>query len=280
MSKKICAALTAAKLYFYKNVLNFIVGIAVALMVAVLANYLFSFPFVRSSDQAIWGQFGDYFGGVLNPFLSFLALIAVVVSLRNQSEEVAAARKEASAAISMQAEQTKVFQKQSFESVFFGLVQLHLKNVDRIKAPAEALELGAGTEFELITRLYNIDMIDNGLDPAARKVVLRTQYLQRQAIDYSNKFMSEFGNKIVHYFATLEEILKYIDSSSRPLAVDTGQYVSIFKALLAPEEIECLFMYSLSDKGKGLRPFMVQHKLWDLMPERRRLDLAKELLKS
>lgn len=57
------------------------------LIVAVLFNYFSSFSGVVSSKQEVWGQFGDYFGGVLNPILSFFALIGLLVTLRGQQEE-------------------------------------------------------------------------------------------------------------------------------------------------------------------------------------------------
>ncbi|MBF6037755.1 hypothetical protein H8F22_02590 [Pseudomonas sp. P154a] len=260
------------------NRLKIIIGTAIVLMAAVLINYFVSFPAIRSTDQAVWGQFGDYFGGVLNPLLSFCALIAVVLSLRSQSEEVAAARKEASAAIAMQTEQTQVFQQQSFESVFFGLIQLHLKNVDRVKAPVRAEDAGNGTTFELIIRSYNLDRVDDGIDQNIPRALGGTQYQQKQVSDYCNRFMEQYGNRIVHYFATLEEILKYVDSRSRPKSVGSSQYISIFKSLLSPEEVECLLMYAISDKGKSLRPFMAQHNLCALVPRRARIGLAEQIL--
>jgi hypothetical protein len=39
--------------------------------------------------MAAWGQFGDFLGGVLNPLLSLLALLAVVKNLRLQAEQLA-----------------------------------------------------------------------------------------------------------------------------------------------------------------------------------------------
>jgi hypothetical protein len=44
---------------------------------------------LNEKTMAAWGQFGDFLGGVLNPLLSFLALLAVVKNLRLQSEQMA-----------------------------------------------------------------------------------------------------------------------------------------------------------------------------------------------
>jgi len=261
---------------FSRNFLEIIIGFAAALILLVIACYLVNFLGAFSDDKAVWGQFGDYFGGVLNPILSFFALIAVLLSLRSQSKEVAAARKEASAAIAMQLEQTKVFQQQSFESAFFGLIQLHLKNLERVRAP-DGVD-GHGTVFELISIKFNLDRVDDGIDLKIPRATGGIQYNQHQVYSYCNGFMTSYGHKIAYYFATLEEIIKYIDSASRPKSVDPEQYVSIFKSLLSPEEIECLLMYAVSERGKSIRRFLVQHKLYMLMPRRARLDLAVQFI--
>jgi hypothetical protein len=47
----------------------------------ILFRYFLQFPGGWSPDQAMWGHFGDFVGGVLNPVISWLGLIAVVISL-------------------------------------------------------------------------------------------------------------------------------------------------------------------------------------------------------
>jgi hypothetical protein len=61
-------------------VLGFLGAAGVVAAVA-LALYRHTFGGPASQDQAVWGQFGDFLGGVLNPFLQFAALFGVVVSL-------------------------------------------------------------------------------------------------------------------------------------------------------------------------------------------------------
>jgi len=54
------------------------------------SNFLGDF----SQHQDKWGQFGDYFGGILNPTFSFLALIALLCTLYVQRYELKNARGE------------------------------------------------------------------------------------------------------------------------------------------------------------------------------------------
>lgn len=54
------------------------------MIVGVAGRYVSVFSTYVLNDQEKWGQFGDYFGGVLNPILSFFAFIALLVTLRTQ----------------------------------------------------------------------------------------------------------------------------------------------------------------------------------------------------
>jgi hypothetical protein len=61
---------------------------AFSFVVAVIAVYIFMFGVERSSDQAVWGAFGDYFGGILNPVFAFFAFLGVLWSLDMQSKQI------------------------------------------------------------------------------------------------------------------------------------------------------------------------------------------------
>jgi uncharacterized membrane protein len=57
--------------------------------------YFCNFHGSLSNTQAEWGTFGDFMGGVLNPVLSFLGLIALLATLFFQSEELEISRRDA-----------------------------------------------------------------------------------------------------------------------------------------------------------------------------------------
>ncbi len=62
--------------------------------------YIYNFApgnwFSLSSKPDDWGVFGDYVGGVLNPFFSFLAFIGVIITVILQSRQLDIARQQAS----------------------------------------------------------------------------------------------------------------------------------------------------------------------------------------
>jgi hypothetical protein len=69
--------------------------IIVLLIMLLIGSYIDTFrnqPI--SKDPAHWGQMGDFFGGMLNPILAFASFIALLYTIRIQSEELKLTREE------------------------------------------------------------------------------------------------------------------------------------------------------------------------------------------
>lgn len=80
-----------------KTVLNFIatiVGLALAIIFVAVFLYFLKFRGQLSNDQAVWGAFGDFVGGIANPVLSFFSLVALLITLVLQRKELSYTRKE------------------------------------------------------------------------------------------------------------------------------------------------------------------------------------------
>ncbi|MGC3526412.1 hypothetical protein [Pseudomonas aeruginosa] len=76
--------------------------IAALILVGVICGiYISNFGTTRSADPAIWGQFGDYIGGVLNPLFALAAFLSALWSIDLQ-------RRESRAAAEQLAEQTQI----------------------------------------------------------------------------------------------------------------------------------------------------------------------------
>lgn len=60
-------------------------AIVLALLVLILLLYFYKFNAQISDDHAVWGQFGDYVGGILNPILGFFSFVALLITLRMQA---------------------------------------------------------------------------------------------------------------------------------------------------------------------------------------------------
>ncbi|MHC9510344.1 hypothetical protein [Kangiella sp. M94] len=67
--------------YFSRSEILLVV-IGVLGFTTVAFSYVFSFYGNVSGDINDWAKLGDFFGGVLNPFVAFLAFIAILMTLR------------------------------------------------------------------------------------------------------------------------------------------------------------------------------------------------------
>lgn len=104
------------------------------LIACVSIFYITSFGTTRSTDPAVWGQFGDYFGGVLNPALSFCAFVGLLFTLRGQHAE------------SMRVEDRH--QEQIFDARIFQMLGLLSETATEIKLSAGVGNGGPAAEQE------------------------------------------------------------------------------------------------------------------------------------
>ncbi|MGP0173266.1 hypothetical protein ACSVIJ_15480 [Pseudomonas sp. NCHU5208] len=105
-----------------KWIVEFAVAIVVVVAVVVLYQYFSQFDGPKSSSQEVWGQFGDFVGGTLNPILGFVSVLVLVATLGLQRKELSEARETARENNNILAEQLKVMHAQSLESTFFKMV--------------------------------------------------------------------------------------------------------------------------------------------------------------
>ena len=77
--------------YTMARSLRWLLAIGAVSAVGVQGLYLYKFgswPITLSSDPAVWGQYGDYIGGLLNPIFSSLAFSGLVVTIVLQARQI------------------------------------------------------------------------------------------------------------------------------------------------------------------------------------------------
>ena len=141
-----------------KNNIELFAGIAAGLIfVLVLIPYIKNFGTTWSSDNDVWGQFGDYLGGSLNPVFGLLTLLVLLYNTRMQQREIKKNSR-------LMAKQTKMLNKQvgltkqrAIEDFAFQLleeartdeyVQAALKAEGNIVAGIFILSLNADGEYD------------------------------------------------------------------------------------------------------------------------------------
>ncbi len=88
-----------------------------------IANFYIYLKYEISTDTAVWGQLGDYFGGLLNPILSFLSIVLLIKSLTLQNEANRALKEELD-------NSKKTERLRSFETHFFNMIESQKNTFD------------------------------------------------------------------------------------------------------------------------------------------------------
>lgn len=186
-------AMTSAEVF---KLLSWIFSVALVVVVVVFLVYFSNFHVSLSTSNADWGTFGDFVGGTLNPILSFLGLIALLLTIVLQSKELESTRKELERAASAQ-EKTEVVLKaqaatqvkQQFEGTFFSLLEQHNKLLEKLSATN-----------------------NEQAGPSSELVLIRNEVFFRGAKDLvSAKRSIESVNMLCgHYFRVLYQLLKFV----------------------------------------------------------------------
>lgn len=119
-------------------------------VISYVKNFFGDLSYGLSSDTAVWGQFGDYIGGVLNPLLSFISVVLLIKSLNLQNQANCDLREE----LRRNERDEKI---KSFGVLFFNMIdsQKSLLNNLKIKNSANYLS-GVGVD--------SIIFIENGIE--------------------------------------------------------------------------------------------------------------------
>ena len=181
-----------------------------------------------SNDPATWGTFGDYLGGTLNPIISFLALIGLLYTIHQQSQEMQATREELKQAaeqqrqqVEQQSRQSEIFNLQQFESTFFSLLNQHNKIIEKIMTPIEEERIEAIQKSGIITngeliKHNTIKMIKSNYQYSFTVNPNGNRYSKFSEQNYwriSNYHIANeifISHELRRYFITLFQILKFI----------------------------------------------------------------------
>lgn len=210
--------------------------IAVICCCVVAYQYKKNFPGDITASHEAWGQFGDFFGGTLNPILAMLSLFAILGALIIQSRELS----HSTAALREQSDHLSV---QAFENTFFAMLQINSENARGLDLEdtekSDGYNPGRGAFRFLVSRLraaYELASKQSASVKDEREVIATAYQV----------FSSTNDSFIGHYLNGLERIIEFIELR-RP--ADRGQYYLIVGAQLSQNELILLFYHSLRCKG-------------------------------
>ena len=225
-----------------------------------------------------WGQLGDFIGGILNPLLSFCALIAVLYNLSLQREELALARKDARDAQDIQIKQSAIFKQQNFESVFFRLLEVHSSLSKSMR-----IRVGAGSNakvYEGEDAFRHLELKYLGASYLEPNQYIPLDDQLKEVREKSQLFLDDHVGSVGHYYRNIYQILKYVDGfgsasfgapNKPPVGMEVRRalrsyrsqrnYANILRAQLSSSEVSCLFLNCLAKQGDGLKFYVEKYSM-------------------
>jgi uncharacterized membrane protein len=263
-------------------------GIAYSVVIIVgLIAYLLAIDYLGHTNLEP-GTFGDFFGGLLNPLLTFLTFVALVVTMAMQRVQLRKALQDSASA----AFQTSL---QGFETTFFNLLELHNAIVRDLHFVPDDVTLRherpdydenyeiAAQRFPGLTPVSSTTQIVTGrrvfaavLDLIDTKVKRLNPFgipvLER---DVYKLVQDEHNYVLGHYFRNLFQILSLVEYYTARLSrsgdtkiFSPKRYTNLLRAQLSSHELTVLFYNCLEgmvDSGKFKR-LVVEYEMLEHMP--------------
>ena len=216
----------------------------------VLRAYFSTFPYLSDTHER-WGQFGDYFGGILNPAIAGLALMTLLITLDIQRREW----RDAKTAIA----------RQSFERTFFEMVGLHNDITTGVVTPKDWIQYEMSLPTSEIGELSGrvcFGYFRGGLWKEYKKTRAAASELRRVKLAYK-KIYDKHEEILGHYYRNFYRILKYVEASRDISDKKKKDYTGILRAQLSSDELFVMYYSSLSIEGEKLRPLLEEYSMFD-----------------
>lgn len=247
------------------------------------------------------GPFGDFFGGMLNPILSFCTFMALLMTIVLQQKELSLTRKELSEtqkatrdSAEALKEQSNSIKLQNFENTFFNMLDLYfnLKNrlnqnqleVQNINYKINNIDYVFNTKThekniklkkEGIPMLHHIlflflneanrfpkEFRDIPIDKIDMKIKLK--YKKNQLNDTKNLyiyFTNTYGKYLNHLMRTIYHIVNFVESNDN--IENKKFYVNLLRSQIDISETSLIFYNAISKYGENMLPLLIKYEFFE-----------------
>lgn len=203
------------------------------------------------------GVFGDFFGGVTNPILTFLTIVGLLITIVMQQDATREARDQAS--------------RQMFDASFFQMLTLLNSMVNEFEVvDDEGKRLARGKDcFRHMHKTLKANY-NHGFE---------VDEMHKTCAAYATVY-GEFGYILPHYFRVVFNIIKSVERSKLS-GEEKLYYVRLLRAQLSNHETGIIFYNSLTTDGQKFKLYIANFKLMNNFPQKLYLrDDHFELLKE
>lgn len=234
--------------------LNVFLSLALVLALLSIAVYWWWFETRLDSELSTqtetWGQFGDYFGGVVGTLLVAATLAALLVSIRIQHAIHETTKRELDTTTRLLSEQGKAIRQQVFDATLFQMLNRFSAAVSSVHATQrETLDVRSGAgAFEVIYEHFR----DHFSWQPGDDIVDSITQAHRQVYPV-------FETALGPYFRLLYHVFKRIDQEESLSTQERINYSNIARAQLSRYELVLLFYNGLTPYGRKFKPLIEKY---------------------
>lgn len=210
-----------------------------------------------------FGQVGDLFGGIANPIITFLALIALLYSIKIQKEEL----KKTSEALK---QQNDYIAKQNFENTFFQMLNEWNTSINNASLTRD----NQNHAFRSHDNPKNTDPIKDSTTKKGRKIFeillendlkINKKYNEPEYDDIFKSFWIKNRSFLSPHMLFLLEILRFVDSRDIEEA-QKKNYTAIVSAQITTHERIFIFYFCLcKTHGQTLKSLIEKYAFFEYL---------------
>ena len=225
---------------------SLLVATSIAVVVVIAIGLVPNIRFPGNPDSEKFGTFGDFIGGALNPVLTFITFMALILTILIQQRELHLARTEFNRT-------ADALESENFEATFFRLSSQLLDIVRSVEITEDHRGVSGFEKFWMNMRLtHRARGKPNHVDDSTQS------YL---------RWYGESGYQLGHYFRFLYNTLKFLDTKEDS-PVDVSLYIKLLRSQLSNPELAIIFYNCRTDLRENLRPLVEKYAILNNLPDR------------
>lgn len=214
----------------YKGVIYAGAIFAIAAWLGALGFYVMNFSGGLSFNQEVWGQFGDFIGGTLNPVFAFCSFLALLYTIHLQRRELSESRQ-------VLKDQEKQMSIQTFETTFVSFLSLSNKNLNSIILKSKDKKDSIAGYDALVRICQNLrtaykGQVARSQDNSDAEVLVREAY---------SRFYVKNKDEISQYLRFFNQLLLFVNGCQLE---EKKRYWNLIRDQLKTEEVILLFYHS------------------------------------
>lgn len=245
---------------FEKSVKKSRFFVAVLFVITIAGYFIWFFAIQNqslSTDSSVWGTFGDFVGGLLNPLIAYSAFYWLTVSVIVQKQELAETKQALIDSSKAQEEQVKQYKIQRFENTFFNMLSLQNEILNTVVFNSKSISPLNNPEDESSASRSAFSSILRWIDSEDGN-----EEGQFSTLNNYDLFQVQANQVVGHYYRNFYQIIKFIGDSGL-CDDDKEKYARILRAQLSSDEIAVLFFNCLSPKVDSgqFKSFVITYKM-------------------